>query len=452
MDSFSRSGGGIAAVEAPCGVATSSNAAPAEWTARSPSLARAQRSLAAGGKAFPLWPPITAGAGSDLAVGLDYPLEIEFDLERVDAGLFDQPVEPGLDRWAPLLPPLAPGLSMGEGGTPLVRSDAVDRWTGYAGVYIKDESRNPTWSHKDRLNLCTVSGAVGAGAPGIAVASSGNHGASASAYAARAGLPCILITDEAASQSAQAFMRAYGAAVVGVPVNERLGLLKRVVAETGFVPVSSITDTHTGHPFGPEGYKTIAYELFIQLGRRPPAAVFVPTGYAELLFGVWKGFDELRRLGLIASVPRMVACEPAARGPLARAVAVQQPLARVDPQPTRAVAIACTVSSFRGVAAINNSNGIALVVSDEEVAEAKAVSGAAGLWPEFSSAAALAAVRKARNAGERFDGAIVAIQTSAGFKDPFVPEDAVPRIEPTWKALTGALAELYGIPIGVRQR
>jgi threonine synthase len=173
----------------------------------------------------------------------------------------------------------------------------------------------------------------------------------------------------------------------------------------------------------------------------------VPTGYAELLFGVWKGFDELRRLGLIAAVPRMVACEPAARGPLARAVAAQLPLARVDPGPTRAVAIACTVSSFRGIAAINSSNGLALVVSDEEVAEAKAASGAAGLWPEFSSAAALAAVRKAKAAGERFDGPIVAIQTSAGFKDPFVASDAVPRISPSWEALTVALRDLYGISV-----
>lgn len=418
----------------------------------SPSLARGQRSLGPGGEEFPLWPPLTAGAGVDLDVGVDYPLEIVFGLEDVDRSLFDQAAEPGLERWAPLLPPLAPGLSMGEGGTPLVRSHALDRWCGYPEVFIKDESRNPTWSHKDRLNLCTVSGAVGAGAPGIAVASSGNHGASASAYAARAGLPCVLITDEAASQSAQAFMRAYGAAVVGVPVHERLGLLKRVVAETRFVPVSSITDTHTGHPFGPEGYKTIAYELFIQLGRRAPAAVFVPTGYAELLFGVWKGFDELRRLGLIASVPRMVACEPAARGPLARAVAAQLPIARVDPQPTRAVAIACTVSSYRGIAAINDSAGLALLVTDEEMTEAKAVSGAAGLWPEFSSAAALAGIRKAHDAGERFDGPIVAIQTSAGFKDPFVPQDAVPRIDPNWEALTGALVKLYSISVNAPQR
>jgi threonine synthase len=103
------------------------------------------------------------------------------------------------------------------------------------------------------------------------------------------------------------------------------------------------------------------------------------------------------------------------------------------------------VSSYRGVAAINNSCGIALVVSDEEVVAAKAISGTAGLWPEFSSAAALAGVRRAHEAGERFDGPIVAIQTSSGFKDPFAPADGVPCIEPSWEALVGALRDVYGL-------
>jgi threonine synthase len=98
-----------------------------------------------------------------------------FDLRNVSAELFDQPVGPGLERWAPLLPPLVPGPTYGEGGTPLVQARALDDWIGRTGIFVKDESRNPTWSHKDRLNLCTVSGVVGVGAPGVAVASSGNQ-------------------------------------------------------------------------------------------------------------------------------------------------------------------------------------------------------------------------------------------------------------------------------------
>src|SRR5947207_987716 len=114
--------------------------------------------------------------------------------------------------------------------------------------FVKDEGRNPTWSHKDRLNLCTVSAAVGTRAPGIAVASSGNHGASAAAYAARAGLPCVVITSNGASRAVQTFMKAYGAAVISVPPESRQELLRRFVEATGFMPVSSITETHTDTP------------------------------------------------------------------------------------------------------------------------------------------------------------------------------------------------------------
>lgn len=88
-----------------------------------------------------------------------------------------------------------------------------------------------------------------------------------------------------------------------VPVASVRPLMRRIVDELGFQSVSSVTDTaHTGHPFGPEGYKTLAYEIALGLGRAP-AAVHLPTGYGELLFGVAKGFQELARLGSPAPCP-----------------------------------------------------------------------------------------------------------------------------------------------------
>ena len=155
------------------------------------SRATAQRSLGPLRTRFPLWPPMTSGTPGEGDEVIDYPLEIEFDLDAalIRAMLSETVLASGLERWSPMLPPLAPGLAMGEGGTPLVASNEINRWAGADRILIKDESRNPTWSHKDRLNLRTVSAAVLSGAPGVAVASSGNHGASAAAYAARAGLP-----------------------------------------------------------------------------------------------------------------------------------------------------------------------------------------------------------------------------------------------------------------------
>jgi len=294
------------------------------------SLATGQRSLGDPSVAYPLWPPLTAGCPRTSDADTAYPLEVDYAYDRVPADLFTRAAArpAGHDRWAPLLPPLsAPGL--GEGRTPVVEIEP--------GVYVKDESRNPTWSHKDRLNRCTVSAAVGVGAPGVVVASSGNHGASAAAYAARAGLPCVVFASAGMSPALDSFLHAYGAVVLPVPVETRWPLMRRVVDELGFHPVSNLTVTHTGHPFGPEGYKTIAYEVAFEIG--VPAAVFVPTGYAELLYGVWKGFVGLRRLGVTSSVPRMYACQPAEGASLVEAMRRGEPTAHVEVGTTDAYSI-----------------------------------------------------------------------------------------------------------------
>ncbi|MFG1696844.1 pyridoxal-phosphate dependent enzyme [Nonomuraea sp. NPDC049309] len=367
-----------------------------------PSLARRQRSLGDPSAEFPLFPPLTRGCPKTSTAELAYPVEVDYDYAKVDRSLFEQQPGPDIARWSPLLPPLdAPTL--GEGGTPLIE---------FGDVYIKDESRNPTWSHKDRLNRVTVSAAVACGAPGVVVASSGNHGASAAAYAARAGLPAIVLTGDA-PPAVQAFVRSYGAKVVAVPVEKRWPLLRQVVDELGYHPVSNQTVTHTGHPFGPEGYKTIAYELFLQLGT-VPAAVFSPTGYAELLYGVWKGFTELRLLGMTDRTPRMFSCETAAGGPHARALAAGLPAAIVEIGPTDAYGVACPVGGHRGVVAVRDSGGEAVLVTDEDLRKAQRDLARAGLWQELSGAAGLAGQRRLRR---DFDGPVVCIATSSGFKD-----------------------------------
>lgn len=410
------------------------------------SLATGQRSLANPATDYPLLPVLTTGSPATSDAEMQYPLEITFAYERVDRTLFAQSAQPGIERWAPLLPPLAPGLSMAEGGTPLHESAKLGEWAGLAdAIFIKDETRNPTWSHKDRLNLCTASAAIASGAPGIVVSSSGNHGAAAAAYAARAGLPCIVLTTDDAPIAVQSFLLAYGAAVIGVPAAARWPLMQEIVARLGFHPVSNLTPFHTGHPYGPEGYKTIAYELFRQLNNRVPAAVFVPTGYAELLYGVWKGFRELRLLGLATTAPRMIACEPAARAPLSRAIATDQPATKVAPEPTAASGIAVSVSGYRGVVAVRESGGTALRLTDAELEAAQTALAATGLWGELSAAAGLAGIRQAATGGETFDGPVIAIATSSGFKDDAVGRQSIPVVVPEWATVAATLSSRYGI-------
>ncbi|GHC43251.1 threonine synthase [Streptomyces flavofungini] len=381
-------------------------AAPGGPAVPTESLAIGQRSLGDPSVRFPLWPPLTEGCPVTSTESVAYPVEVDYAYDKVPADFFATAAERprGHERWAPLLPPLhSPGLA--EGGTPLVPLED--------GVWIKDESRNPTWSHKDRLNRVAVGAAAGVGAAGVVVASSGNHGASAAAYAARAGLRCVVLTSAEVPPAVDAFLRGYGAVVLRVPAEARWPLLRRIAERTGYHPVSNLTPAaHTGHGFGPEGYKTLAYEMFADLGVVPRVA-FVPTGYGEMLFGIWKGFAELVRLGCAERVPLLYGCEPAAGGPLAAAVRDGVPAAHVPLGPTAAYAIACPVGGYRGVVALRESHGAALLVTDDEMTAARSELARNGIWAELSAAAALAGLRRL---GPQ-EGPVVCVSTSSGFKD-----------------------------------
>lgn len=383
------------------------------------SRAIGQRSLGPDATLHPLYPALTSGTPLRSQQRWNYPLEVAFDYSGVDPSLFHQPPLTGIARWAPLLPPLDSKLSFGEGGTPLIPiSTAVT--ASEIPVFLKDESRNPTWSHKDRLNLCTVSAAIRSGAKGIVVASSGNHGVSTAAYAARANLPCVVLTPSEISKTFLAMLQTYGACPVPVETAHRWPLVQAICERAGYHPTSNLTPFHTGHPFGPEGYKTIAYEIFLQLDRAVPSAVVVPTGYGEQLYGISKGFRELVSLGLSPDVPRMFSVEPVTRGPLHRAVQTNEPMAMVEAGETRQYSIACTASGYRGVLALEASRGTALTVDDVSVCAAQATLGRQGVWQEFSACAAFAALPQILT--QNLSGPIVLIGTSGGFKDPIEAE------------------------------
>jgi threonine synthase len=405
------------------------------------SAAVGQRSLGDPSLRFPLYPPLVMGCPRTSTAAMQYPLEIDYDYSKVPKDLFRQTPLPGLERWAPLLPPLARNLSLGEGGTALIESARVGRWIGLEGpLWLKDESRNPTWSHKDRLNLCIVSAAVATGARGIAVASTGNHGASAAAYANRAGLRSIVISGPGAQPAFEHFLAALGSEFIVVPREQRWTTLKRIIDETGFMPASNLTRFHTGNPFGPEGYKTLAYEVFAQLGCQVPATVVLPTGYGELLFGVTKGFRELLRFGLSSKMPRMLSAEPAVRAPLAYAMAHNEAAAEVNGSGSLAAGIACTVSSYRGAFALRDSGGHALTFAETTLVEAANELAREGLWQEYSGAAGLAALREARRGGEKIEEPVVAVLTSTGLKE--LPAKELPAMSTGGSAARPSLDRL----------
>lgn len=397
------------------------------------SLATAHHLLGNAETTLPLWPPMSHYA----TAGRAEPVELTYAYERVDRRLFAQPPLPGLERWAPLLPPLAPGLSMAEGGTALVPVPELAAWAGLDGeLLIKDESRNPTWSHKDRFNLCSISVAVASGARGVVLSSSGNHGASAAAYAARAGLPCIVLVGRDTPPAVQSFMQAYGAAVLAVPPEGSRDLIGQIVERLGY--------HYAHHAWGTEGYKTLAYEIFAQLGGRAPAAALIPTSNAQLLYGVWKGFRELHELGVAASTPVMVACEPATRASHTRAIEAGQARAEIVEGPTVAYAIGSQSSSLQGMLALRESGGLAVPVPDDDTRAAQAALARRGIWQEASGAIGLAGLRQLVAAGRRFDGPVVCVACSSGFKDIGVGANPAPATELDWQAVCQTLAQHYG--------
>ena len=172
------------------------------------------------------------------------------------------------------------------------------------------------------------------GAKVIASSSSGNAGAAAAAYAAKAGLPCVVFTFLGAARPLVAQMRAYGAMVVVVENKaDRWRLQSAGVREFGWYPTSPFFGPVVGsNPYGMEGYKTIAYEIAEAFDWQPPDWCVLPVCYGDALYGMWKGFEELKALGWIDRVPRLVAAEVS--GSLTAAMASGEPMPPERPRNT----------------------------------------------------------------------------------------------------------------------
>ncbi|MBU2664780.1 pyridoxal-phosphate dependent enzyme [Actinoplanes bogorensis] len=355
-------------------------------------------------------------------------------------GLGNLPVDrsqPGIFRYRELLPlsgEVTP-VSLGEGNTPVVSLPGPQR------VWIKDESRNPTWSYKDRLAAVAMTKAVESGAGTVVVASTGNHGAAVAAYAARAGLRCVVLTLASVPTTMKTLMQAYGAEVVALPKPaDRWHLMRELVRERGWMAMSGYADPPAGsHPYGVDGYKTIAYELIEQLPVTPDVVV-VPVAYGDGLSGIARGFADLATLGVIERVPRLIAAEPF--GPLADALARGADSAGPVPVgPSVAFSTASPFGTRQSLAALRGSNGAAIATpdNDEILAAQLELASSAGIYLEASSVTAVVALRKA---GLAPDETAVVIGTSTGLKDVGATASVlppVPVIEPSIVALDKVL-------------
>lgn len=346
-------------------------------------------------------------------------------------------------------------VSLGEGLTPLLRCSHLGEKFGLSRMFLKNEGQNPTGSYKDRLSSMAVTRAKTESAIGIATSSTGNHGASTAAYAAKAGLPCLIFTVASMPESMKLQMQALGSMLVATDdYRDRWRLLRYCVEQAGWYSTGNFSNPPIGSsPYGIEGYKTIAYEICESLNWQPPDVVVMPVAYGDGIRGTSKGFRDLVALGMIERVPRMIAAETG--GSLTEALAKNLDLPpEVSINPSVALSIHTPVSTYQALKTIQDTGGTAVRVGERQVLEAQRDLGACeGLFVEPASAATVAAIKQlSREDRISKDEIVVGILTSTGLKysrgvREFYPE--VPVVTPDISDLQRVLKRDYDYDLSV---
>ncbi len=324
------------------------------------------------GETFPLAVPRWCGTGQ--APLLLTPLP-GIGAERIDRG------ERSLWRYrAALAFPVEQPISMGEGCTPLLR-----RRLHGAAALLKCEWFMPTGSFKDRGASVMLSMLRAQGIEAVLEDSSGNGGAAVAAYAAAGGMRATIMAPASTSPAKTVQMRAYGADVALVP-GTRQDTADAAVRRASEVFYAS----HNWHPFFLEGTKTLAYELWEDLGFRAPDHVIVPCGAGSNVLGCAIGFAELQRAGQVDRVPRLWAAQPAHCGPIA-AAANGVAAGPVRPTIAEGTAIASPIRLPEVVGALRDSGGGAVAIGEAEIAAAMLDLAQEGIYVEPTCAQAAAA-------------------------------------------------------------
>jgi threonine synthase len=350
-------------------------------------------------------------------------LSVEMDLSRIRGKRPGDVLSGrmGVWRYAPFLPVDATkAISIQEGGTPLYDCRALAKEVGVERLHVKYEGANPTGSFKDRGMTLGVSKAVELGCKVVGCASTGNTSASLAAYAAKAGLGCVVLLPSgkvALGKLAQAMF--FGAKVISIDGNfdEALNVVRQLAREGHLYLLNSI------NPFRPEGQKTVAFEIVEQLDHKLPDAIVLPVGNAANIWAVYKGLSEWKEIGWIDRIPRLIGVQASGSNPVTQAFREgKRDFVPVNHPETLATAIRIgnPASGRKALKAIYDTGGLATDVTDEEIVQAQKLLGKReGVGVEPASAAAVAGVIKLHNEGSILKGdKVVCVCTGNLLKDP----------------------------------
>jgi len=309
-------------------------------------------------------------------------------------------------------------LRLRVGGSPLYSVPRLGKLLGLQNLFIKDDGQNPTSSLKDRASAMGVVKAVEAGADTIACSSTGNAASSLAGNAAAFGLKTYIFVPERAPQGKVAQLMIFGANVISVKGNyeDTFKLSEEAITRWGWYNRNAAIN-----PFLMEGKKTVSLEIAEQMNWKSPDYAAVSVGDGCTIAGVWKGFKDLYAAGFIDKLPKLISVQASGCCPINNAVDNGVKVLTPMEENTRADSIAVGVprNFLKAVNSINESNGITVNVTDEEIFEAMALVGrTCGVFGEPAGIASAAGIKKLAEHGKiPKESVIVSIVTGNGLKD-----------------------------------
>jgi len=337
---------------------------------------------------------------------------IDFSYDYGAISDFPVPGKKGLNRYLPLLPVESVDTKIKNlGNTPLEKAKKFGYEVGLSNLWIKREDLNPTGCFKDRESAVIISAAKERNITSVYVVSSGNAALSTAKFAKEAGIACTCYVPEKTSKEKKDLIQKYGAELELIP-----GFYEDVYRTVVDMHPKGWNVTSGQNPYRIEGGKTMAYEIVEQL-KEVPDVVVIPSGNGGCLAATWKGFKELKEIGKIDKLPKMVCVQIKGAAPIKVALEQNKPyvvLGEIEDSVAEGIVAQESYNSPQAVQALKESGGYVIEVNDSEVISAlKKIIETESIVPEPTSAATFAALYKLE---EQSDSLVVAVNTGDGKK------------------------------------